>query len=128
MKITLFLGNFSKIFISGSILLYIVFIFTHQNSKTIILPQKLPPVVQKTELKPKPVSQEIDSKQATIKPITIPKPIEPRYIYIVEMKSGGRMKVKHVTVDKNIVTLWVEDGYSIKISKNDILSVNKQRL
>ena len=117
MKLTLFLYNFAKIFIPGAILLCIIFSVTQRIPKVISLQKQPPPVVHKTESNPAPTKKAV-----------VPKPAKPSYIYIVDFKSGGTMKAKEISIKNNIVTLWVEDGYSVKMAKNDIQKIKKQRM
>ena len=90
---------------------------TTNLSKEISLPRQSPPIVLKKVSNPVPVKKTV-----------VPKPAKPIYIYVVEFKSGGTIKAKKISTKNNIVTLWVEDGYRVKMSKNDIQKVNKLRL
>lgn len=45
----------------------------------------------------------------------VPNPVKPSsYVYFVEFKSGGTMKAKDISIRDNIVTLWVDEGYSVE--------------
>ncbi len=117
MKLALFLYNFTKIYILGAIFLCIIFSFPTHSLKEINLPTQSQPTVQK-----------IDKKPVSVKNTIPPIPVEPSYVYIVEFKSGGSMKAKNVSIKNNIVTLLVDDGYSVNMSRNKIQKINKMRL
>lgn len=119
MKLTRYLYNFAKVFIPGAIFLCIIFNVSHYIPKKNPVFTGSPPATTNSEEKSLP-------KQSP--PIEQKKPQKPSYIYIVEFKSGGTMKCKNITLKNNIVTIWVDDGYSVKMSKNDIQKINKMKL
>lgn len=116
MKLTLFLYNFAKIFIPGTILLCLIFGVAQHIPKVINLPQKTPSITHKKARNVVPA-----------KKTAVPSPAQPNYIYIVEFKSGGTMKAQKISKHNKIVSLWVDDGYRIKISQNDIQKIKKYR-
>jgi len=130
MKNTLFLYNFAKVFIPGAIILCIIFGFSNHIPKVIqksmgpsqaiipqrkiSLPKQLPFVRQERVRKP------VAPKSNPVKPNS--------YVFIVDFKSGGTMKAKGLSIKNNIVTLRIDDGYTVKMSKNDIQKIRKMKL
>lgn len=81
---------------------------------------------------PMPVPR-VDVPQQPVQPYNQPKKTTPpakieKYIYRVEFWSGKTMEAKNVSVDKNIVTLFIDKGYTVKMNKSDIKSVKREKL
>lgn len=56
------------------------------------------------------------------------KPPEPqRYKYFIRFTSGGSMTANDVRVDGDRVTLIVDKGYEVSMSKVDIASIQRQK-
>ena len=119
MKLIRYLYNFAIVFIPGAIFLCIIFNVSHYIPKKIPVFTGSPPATTNSK------ENSLPKQSPSIEP---KKPQKPSYIYIVEFKSGGNMKCKNITIKDSIVTIWVDDGYSVKISKNDIEKINKMKL
>ncbi len=80
---------------------------------------------------PKPIAP-MPSPQMTapyIPPVQTAPPTKiEKYTYIVEFRSGKTMEAKNVSMDDNIVTLFIDKGYTVKMSKSDIRSVKREKL
>ncbi|MBU1566062.1 MAG: hypothetical protein KJ630_10585 [Proteobacteria bacterium] len=161
MKHTLFLYNFAKLFIPGSIVLLIIFIISHHIPQLIQKNLNQPQAInqlretkipnQTTSASPKKIERTIisdpDPPRASIKlveprlpqqpsavvqkkeeSLVAPETINASFFYIIALKSGGIMKAKEISMNEDILTIWVDDGYSVKISKNDIQKIDKHSL
>lgn len=57
-----------------------------------------------------------------------PEAVKPRYVYLVELASGGSMKAKSYEVKDSVVKIFIDDGYEVTLPKSDITAIKKIRL
>lgn len=130
MKLHIFLYDFLKIYIPASLFILIIFIATHSQvplekrhkQSPVIIPQPTPPKQVQTP-QPRMSVQPAPPK----KPATSPA-AELEYYYEVELSSGKFMKVQKIVQNKDTITLIIEEGFTISLSKNDIKAIKRYKL
>ena len=125
MNIPLFLYNFAKVYVPGAIVLCLIFAVTNhfpkQNLRAPIQPQVAAPRQQLNLPKNPPPAQAKIDRQANM-------PAKPSYTFVIELSSGGSMKAKAYDVKGNLVTIFIDDGYEVQLSKKDIKSIKRIKL
>lgn len=125
MNNSIFLYNFSKIFIPGIIILCIIFTgIGHEPIQNVPHSQKNIP---KNSISPKTSRQNIIPPEQPKKAAST-KPVTPKYNYLVEFTSGKSMKAEAFQRENNLVHIIMDDGYSMTLHINEIRSIKKFKL
>ncbi len=127
MKISSFLYNFAKIYIPAALLLvvaYMVMQYISTNYPEGFNLSSLPALQKKLQS-----PQQSPATAIYENPVTPQSPVQqsppPRYSYMIELSSGGSMNAESVAVQGNMVTIFVEDGYELRLPKSDIKRILK---
>ncbi len=134
MNVPLFLYKFVKVYVPGAVALMIIYTFTHYDFRSVfkVLQPNTTPVISKPQQVVPPVNISVPQPKITPRAESIsPKPkeaVKQRYIYLVELASGGSMKATAYKVNGNVVKLFITDGYEITLGKSDITGIKKIKL
>ena len=134
MNFTLFLFNFSKLYIPAVLILCLSYASLGQFSKAIKVYQpnatvKMPNSQRNIPgqmVSPQIIQRKADLSQPRVTEQTVP--VQPKYDYLVELTSGKSMTVDDVKFEKNLVYFIIQDGYNMTMSKREIKSIRKIKL
>ncbi|WP_136809594.1 hypothetical protein [Desulfosediminicola flagellatus] len=134
MSLPYFLYKFAKVYVPGALALMFLYGFTHyafQPVKPAVRPiiapaPSTPQVTVPLHVSPSPPKVTTRSEpRVRTKP---PEAVKPRYVYLVELASGGSMKAKGYEVKDRVVKIFIDDGYDVTLPKSDITAIKKIRL
>jgi hypothetical protein len=134
MNLTLFLYNFSKIYVPSVLILCLFYASFGQFSKAVKGYQpKSPDKMHHSQqsipgqlIPPQIIQKKADPSQSrTIKQTDS---VQPKYSYLVEFTSGKSMTVDDVKLENNLVHFIIQDGYNMTMSKREIKSIKKIKL
>lgn len=133
MNLTLFLYNFSKIYIPAVLILCLFYASYGQFSKAIkgYQPKATNKMPHSQQSIPGQISPQITQKKADSSQYRTTEQTDsaqPRYNYLVEFTSGKSMTVDNVKLEKNLVHFIIQDGYNMTMSKSEIKSIKKIKL
>lgn len=135
MSFPLFLYKFSKVYVLGAVGLMVIYGLSHHKFQSVkpVLQSDSASTIDQRQVAPSKTAIPPTEAKATRRTATpvMPKPqeaVKPKYVYLLELASGGSMKAKGYKVKGGAVRVFIDDGYEITMAKSDIISIKKIRL